>query len=88
MQRALLEPASDWSQGGQYPEPLGSQPYIEPAVCDVDSHEVDGSQYNFEKDVSLPDDADIISMGALEDFAVEGVSWERKVLAIILETQT
>uniref|UniRef100_A0A670I328 Chromosome 10 open reading frame 71 n=1 Tax=Podarcis muralis TaxID=64176 RepID=A0A670I328_PODMU len=55
MQRALLEPASDWSQGGQYPEPLGSQPYIEP-------------------DVSLPDDADIISMGALEDFAVEGVS--------------
>ncbi|XP_028584727.2 cardiac-enriched FHL2-interacting protein [Podarcis muralis] len=74
MQRALLESTSDWSQGGQYPEPLGSQPYIEPAVCDVHSHEVDGSQYNFEKDVSLPDDADIISMGALEDFAVEGVS--------------
>ncbi|XP_060131095.1 cardiac-enriched FHL2-interacting protein [Zootoca vivipara] len=74
MQRALLESASDCSQGGHYPEPLGSQPYIEPAMCDVHSHEVDGSQYNFEKDVSLPDNADIISMGALEDFAVEGVS--------------
>ncbi|XP_066478743.1 cardiac-enriched FHL2-interacting protein isoform X1 [Tiliqua scincoides] len=74
MQGSLVESSSDWQQDGRYPEPLDSQPYIDSAMPGVRSREAGGTQYNFEKDMNLSPSADIISMGALEDFACEGVS--------------
>lgn len=74
MQAAFSESASDWQQDDQYQEPLDSQSYVEAAVFDVHDQENDASKYNFEKDMSLSANADIISMGAIEDFAVEGIS--------------
>ncbi|XP_053165286.1 cardiac-enriched FHL2-interacting protein [Hemicordylus capensis] len=74
MQGALLEPASDWQRDVQHPDPPTSQPCTEPAVSDIHSQEADESQYSFDKDVSLSANADIISMGAIEDFAIEGIS--------------
>lgn len=74
MQGSLVESASDWQQDDREPESLVRQPYIDPAVPNVHSQEAGGTQYNFEKDVNLPPSPDIISMGAIEDFACEGIS--------------
>nr|XP_016851731.1 PREDICTED: uncharacterized protein C10orf71 homolog [Anolis carolinensis]XP_016851732.1 PREDICTED: uncharacterized protein C10orf71 homolog [Anolis carolinensis]XP_016851733.1 PREDICTED: uncharacterized protein C10orf71 homolog [Anolis carolinensis]XP_016851734.1 PREDICTED: uncharacterized protein C10orf71 homolog [Anolis carolinensis] len=64
LQGTLLKSASEWQLGDQCPD---NPP------CDTHSHETDGSQYNCEKDTSLSANADIISVGAIEDFVVEGI---------------
>ncbi|KAL8186655.1 UNVERIFIED_CONTAM: hypothetical protein K2H54_003688 [Gekko kuhli] len=71
---AFSESASDWQEEGCYPESLNSQPYLEPAVSEDHTQEADGPPFNFERDVGLSDKTDIISLGAIEDFAVEGIS--------------
>ncbi|XP_062981948.1 cardiac-enriched FHL2-interacting protein [Elgaria multicarinata webbii] len=73
MQGAPSESASDWQPSGQYPASLEGQHCLESALSDVHSQEAEGSQHNSEKDMGLSANADIISMGAIEDFAVEGI---------------
>lgn len=74
VQGALSKPGPDWERDGCYPEPLNSQPYLESAVSENHTQEADLLPFNFERDVGLSDKSDIISLGAIEDFAVEGVS--------------
>ncbi|KAJ7324480.1 hypothetical protein JRQ81_017500 [Phrynocephalus forsythii] len=64
---------SDWEPGDQYLEPRVGQPCMESAVPDGYAQEADGTECSFDKDVSLSANADIISTGAIEDFAVEGI---------------
>lgn len=71
---ALSELAPDWQQEGHYPESLSGQPYLESAVSEGHTQEADSPPFNFERDVDLSDKTDIISLGAIEDFAVEGIS--------------
>nr|XP_056706522.1 cardiac-enriched FHL2-interacting protein [Euleptes europaea] len=74
VQGALSESAPDWQQDGRYLESLNSQPYLESAVSEDHTREADGPLFNFERDMGLSDKTDIISLGAIEDFAVEGIS--------------
>ncbi|XP_015269728.1 PREDICTED: uncharacterized protein C10orf71 homolog [Gekko japonicus] len=67
---AFSESAPDWQQDGCYPESLNNHLYLESAVSEDHTQEADGPPFNFERD----DKTDIISLGAIEDFAVEGIS--------------
>ncbi|XP_060625303.2 cardiac-enriched FHL2-interacting protein [Anolis sagrei] len=64
LQGTLLKPTLEWQLADQSPD---NQP------CDIHDQEDDRSQYNCEKDTSLSANADIISVGAIEDFVVEGI---------------
>ncbi|XP_054840219.1 cardiac-enriched FHL2-interacting protein [Eublepharis macularius] len=73
-QGALSESAPDWQQDARYPDPPNSQPYLESAVSQDRTQEAEKPLINFERDVSLSDKGDIISIGAIEDLAVEGIA--------------
>ncbi|XP_042316944.1 LOW QUALITY PROTEIN: cardiac-enriched FHL2-interacting protein [Sceloporus undulatus] len=64
LQGTLLNSTLKWQLAGQCP---GGQP------CDAHGQEGDESQCNFEKDGHHSANADIISVGAIEDFVVEGI---------------
>uniref|UniRef100_A0ABM5FZY6 Cardiac-enriched FHL2-interacting protein n=1 Tax=Pogona vitticeps TaxID=103695 RepID=A0ABM5FZY6_9SAUR len=64
---------SDWQPEDQYPESQSGQPCIESAVSDGYTQDADRIERSFGKDGSPSANADIISTGAIEDFAVEGI---------------
>ncbi|XP_060096760.1 cardiac-enriched FHL2-interacting protein [Heteronotia binoei] len=69
VQGALSESASDWQQEGCHPASLNSQHYLASVAPEDPTQEADGPPFSFERDKT-----DIISLGAIEDFAIEGIS--------------
>ncbi|XP_077207122.1 cardiac-enriched FHL2-interacting protein [Paroedura picta] len=74
VQGALSESVPDWQQDGCYPESFGHPPYQQEAASEDHAREADRPPFNYGREVGLPDKTDIISLGAIEDFAVEGIS--------------
>nr|XP_006118195.1 uncharacterized protein C10orf71 homolog [Pelodiscus sinensis]XP_014426503.1 uncharacterized protein C10orf71 homolog [Pelodiscus sinensis]XP_014426504.1 uncharacterized protein C10orf71 homolog [Pelodiscus sinensis]XP_014426506.1 uncharacterized protein C10orf71 homolog [Pelodiscus sinensis] len=73
MQNVPGMPAEDWQEEDRDSPSPESQPYIEP-VSDSHSQHADETQRTCQEDTSPAICMDIISIGDLEDFVVEGIS--------------